>query len=114
MPRTTPKGLSCSFCLKTDAQVPSLIAGPGVHICGDCVGVCTAILKGLPAQGFGNWGEMAEDDLLGNLPRAQSAHEGARAVLQQQIDELRRREVSWARIGEALGVSRQAAWERYG
>jgi ATP-dependent Clp protease ATP-binding subunit ClpX len=114
MSKSTPKGLTCSFCLKTDAEVPSLIAGPGVHICGDCVGVCNAILKGLPAEGFGNWSGMDEDVLLANLPRAQSASEGARTVLQQQIEELRRRDVSWAKIGEALGVSRQAAWERYG
>jgi ATP-dependent Clp protease ATP-binding subunit ClpX len=29
------------------------------------------------------------------------------------VDELRKREVSWAKIGEALGMSRQAAWERF-
>ena len=27
---------------------------------------------------------------------------------------LRKRDVSWQKIGEALGVSRQAAWERFG
>ena len=32
---------------------------------------------------------------------------------QNKIDELRSREVSWATIGDALGVSRQAAWERF-
>lgn len=114
MAKSSETDLFCSFCRKTDREVPSLIAGPGVHICGDCVGVCNAILKGLPASGFESWDKMPEDVLLANLPRSQSAHEGARAVLQQQIDELRRREVSWTRIGEALGVSRQAAWERFG
>jgi biotin operon repressor len=29
------------------------------------------------------------------------------------VDTLRSREVSWADIGEALGVSRQSAWERF-
>lgn len=33
--------------------------------------------------------------------------------LQWVVDELRRREVSWADIGEALGMSRQSAWERF-
>ena len=33
--------------------------------------------------------------------------------LQTVVEELRGREVSWARIGEALGVSRQSAWERF-
>jgi ATP-dependent Clp protease ATP-binding subunit ClpX len=35
------------------------------------------------------------------------------SVLQAQVDTLRKREVSWAEIGEALGISRQAAWERF-
>jgi ATP-dependent Clp protease ATP-binding subunit ClpX len=39
-----------------------------------------------------------------------SADEGLRSL----VDLLRRREVSWARIGDALGVTRQAAWERFG
>jgi biotin operon repressor len=35
-----------------------------------------------------------------------------RTVLQAQIEELRRN-VSWEAIGKALGISRQAAWERF-
>jgi biotin operon repressor len=34
-------------------------------------------------------------------------------VLQTQIDELRKRDVSWQAIGAALSISRQAAWERF-
>jgi hypothetical protein len=33
--------------------------------------------------------------------------------LQDTVDALREREVSWAVIREALGVSRQAAWDRF-
>ena len=48
------------------------------------------------------------------LLKAQDANvESSRARLQDSIDLLRRREVSWAEIGDALGVSRQAAWERF-
>jgi biotin operon repressor len=39
--------------------------------------------------------------------------EATREALQEHIDELRRREVSWSRIGDALDISRQAAWERF-
>ena len=31
----------------------------------------------------------------------------------EAVDTLRGRDVSWAVIGEALGVSRQAAWDRF-
>jgi ATP-dependent protease Clp ATPase subunit len=115
MPKAKDKSkLFCSFCRKTAKEVPSLIAGPGVHICGDCVKICNSILAGLPADGFGGWNQLADDKLLDNLERSQAAFEASRAVLQQQIDTLRSRDVSWQKIGEALGVSRQAAWERFG
>ena len=39
--------------------------------------------------------------------------EATRAVLQAMIGELRQRKVSWEAIGKALGISRQAAWERF-
>ncbi|HVY88661.1 MAG TPA: ClpX C4-type zinc finger protein, partial [Hyphomonadaceae bacterium] len=112
-PRDKSK-LFCSFCRKSAKEIPSLVAGPGVHICGDCVAICNSILEGLPADGFAGWDKLEDDKLLANLERSQAAFEGARAVLQQQIDTLRGREVSWQKIGEALGVSRQAAWERFG
>lgn len=117
MPKEKAKDKSklfCSFCRKSAKEVPSLIGGPGVHICGDCVGVCNKILGGLPADGFGGFDSLADDALLSNLDRSQAAFEGARTVLQQQIDILRKRDVSWQKIGDALGVSRQAAWERFG
>jgi hypothetical protein len=34
--------------------------------------------------------------------------------LGEVVDALRQREVSWAKIAEPLGVSRQTAWERFG
>jgi hypothetical protein len=34
-------------------------------------------------------------------------------TLKQHVDLLRQRGMTWTRIGEALGVSRQAAWERF-
>ncbi len=37
--------LKCSFCGKTQRQVKKLIAGPGVYICDECVGLCNEILE---------------------------------------------------------------------
>jgi ATP-dependent Clp protease ATP-binding subunit ClpX len=47
--------------------------------------------------------------LQGNIP----CDEHTSAGLQKTVDVLRGREVSWATIGEALGISRQAAWDRF-
>ena len=39
------KILRCSFCNKSQRDVRKLIAGPQVHICDECVAVCTTILE---------------------------------------------------------------------
>jgi ATP-dependent Clp protease ATP-binding subunit ClpX len=37
--------LRCSFCGKAQSEVQKLIAGPGIYICNECVGICDQILK---------------------------------------------------------------------
>ena len=37
-------GLRCSFCGKRREEVEKLIAGPGVYICSECVGLCDSII----------------------------------------------------------------------
>lgn len=37
--------LKCSFCSKSQEQVGKLIAGPGVYICDECVGLCNDIVE---------------------------------------------------------------------
>ena len=105
-------GLRCSFCGKKHTQVSKLIGGPKVHICDQCVGVCSKILEATPST-FAGWDAMTDDQLLNSLRPAVATVEATRTVLQMQIDTLRKREVSWSAIGHALGVSRQAAWERF-
>ena len=36
--------LKCSFCGKSQKQVKKLIAGPGVYICDECIGLCNDII----------------------------------------------------------------------
>lgn len=56
---------------------------------------------------------MSADDLLAGLKPSVAAVDATRAVLHAQVDLLRRRGTSWEAIGNALGISRQAAWERF-
>ncbi len=44
-PKWADGSLRCSFCGKTGSEVGKLIAGPGVYICNDCVGLCNEILE---------------------------------------------------------------------
>ena len=105
--------LYCSFCRKPASKVAKLIGGPGVHICDGCVGLCNDILAGRPSSGFAGWESLTDDELLAALPPSETSVEASRGVLQTQVDVLRGRGVSWAAIGKALGISRQAAWERF-
>ncbi len=36
--------IRCSFCGKSQEQVRRVIAGPGVYICNECIGLCNSIL----------------------------------------------------------------------
>jgi hypothetical protein len=50
---------------------------------------------------------------LASLARAQAAAPQIDAAMHDYVDILRARGVSWTRIGAALGVSKQSAWERF-
>lgn len=107
------KKLNCTFCGKSDREVARLIAGPkGVYICDACVGICNKIMEALPPA-FAGWDAMSDVQLLGALKSAEATVDATRSVLQAMVEELRRRGQSWEAIGKALGISRQAAWERF-
>ena len=110
--RRRARSLRCSFCGKPDSEVGRLIAGPKVYICDVCVGTCNRILEATPAS-FAGWDAMSDAQLLDALRPAHATVEATRQVLQAQIETLRKRGLSWAAIGAALGISRQAAWERF-
>jgi ATP-dependent Clp protease ATP-binding subunit ClpX len=41
----------CSFHRRSEGRVGKLIAGPGVHICDECVELCNEILEQERSQG---------------------------------------------------------------
>lgn len=110
------KKLCCSFCGKSEREVAKLAAGPGgIRICDGCVEACRLFMSGdgaLPRVFKpANWPTERLLQVLGQLNATAEAH---RAHLADVADTLRAREISWARIAEILGVSRQTAWERFG
>jgi len=106
------RALRCSFCGKSEREVAKLLAGPKVHICDACVDVCNGILEALPRT-FAGWDAMTNEQLIASLKPAAATVDATRALLQSQVETLRQRGVSWEAIGGALGISRQAAWERF-
>ena len=104
--------LRCSFCLKSEKEVAKLIAGAKAHICDVCVGTCNRIIEAAPQTPAG-WDTLTDDELLASLKPASATVDATRDVLQSLVEMLRARSVSWERIGGGLGISRQAAWERF-
>ena len=118
----SPKHLyRCSFCGKAQTDVKTLVAGPGVFICDECVQLCQAIIHRRPATPTPQQepnsllpDNAATETLLKTLSGYNGAFEVIDTGMQDIVDILREREVSWAIIGQTLAVSRQAAWKRFG
>lgn len=125
------EALRCSFCSKSQFDVSKLVAGPGVFICNECVDLCNQIIveeldhkhegastadpSGPPRDPptIKAWEGLSDEELLAEMVRAHGAHENVDRAVAHHVAALRTRGVSWARIGEALGMTRQSAWERF-
>jgi ClpX C4-type zinc finger len=114
--KTGTSQMRCSFCGKLYTDVTKLIAGPGVYICDGCVNLCVNVLAEatqVAPPTLPEWASMSDDELLKRIPLIASSAANIEAGLRDRVHELRDRGVSWARIGAALGMTRQSAWERF-
>jgi ATP-dependent protease Clp ATPase subunit len=120
----------CSFCGKTQTDVAKLVAGPGVFICNECIDLCNQIIteelrhQDSPAKDqvaadpmeppdIRTWDGLSDEVLLQEMVKAHAAHHNVDRAVRRHVHALRERGVSWARIGDALGMTRQSAWERF-
>ena len=106
----------CSFCGKSKDKVRRLVAGPGVFICDGCVRLCNEVLDSDERRGrelsIGPDSEVA-DVLLDELRINAAGLKQSEEQLQRAVSLLRKNQVVWSQIGQAIGISRQAAWERF-
>jgi ATP-dependent Clp protease ATP-binding subunit ClpX len=96
--------------------VKKLCAGHGrIFICDGCVEDCRRYMAGRRLRSGHRPPVTAQptEKLLTLLKPIEETVEGKSNQLQSIVETLRSREVSWAKIGEALGISRQSAWERF-
>lgn len=110
-------GACCTFCLKAPADVETMVAGPGVFICNECVALCVELIASkpkTPERKVPSWKErLSDDEILTTLPRIAAASQQVERQLAEWVAEVRSRGVTWTRIGAALGMTRQSAWERF-
>ena len=112
---------SCSFCGKPNTQVAKLVAGPGVYICDECVALCQLIIT--ESQSGSEPGSVPHlraweltdnvNAVLESLPRVARAADQVELDLAGWVGRARELGATWARIGEALGMTRQSAWARF-
>lgn len=105
--------MRCSFCGKDQSEIQRLIAGPGVFICDECVLLCEQVLSDDPTTSFPSLDSKTDEELLADITRLYSSRGQVEKAVQERVLHLRSRSVTWTRIGEALNMTRQSAWERF-
>ena len=107
----------CSFCGKSNTEVEKLVAGPGVQICNECIDLSRAIIdeyRDKPSElRMPIWEAWSDQQMLDRIPRMAVVAQQVETDLRSWVRELRRRGVTWSKIGVALGITRQSAWERF-
>ena len=107
---------SCSFFGRQGSPELPLAGGVGAMICVECLAHYTKAVDDAPSDGVlvtGGWQEMSNAEMLGKLPDISAEASQVDRFLRQWVSMIRERNISYAEIGKALGVSRQAAWERF-
>lgn len=112
----TSDGKVCSFCGVAWSEDNRFGGGYGAQICAQCAARYHEILSDPEEVRRRNrppWEEMSDEELLDTLPHILATADQVETFLYEWVELLRERHVSWQAIGLALGVSRQAAWERF-
>lgn len=113
-----PADAFCSYCLRPRTDTGPLVASPLATICRQCAAGAVKLIDAAPRQADLSgpstpWDALTDDDLLSRLPDVAEAGEQVERHLRTWVDAARQRGLSWASIGEALGMTRQSAWERF-
>ena len=106
----------CSFCGKEWSEDNPFAGGYGAQICRECIARYDFMLNDPAERARTNrpvWDEMSVDELLETLPNIVRTANQVDQFLHEWVEMLHERGASWQRIGLTLGVSRQAAWERF-
>lgn len=106
----------CSFCGRRGTEQTGLAGGLGAMICFECLDYFHDVVHSpakLQHAVRPVWDEMTDAELLSKLPLIIQSAEQNSEFVSEWVANIRTRRVSWSQIGAVLGVSRQAAWERF-
>jgi hypothetical protein len=112
-----PATWSCSFCGRRGTDDTRFAGGLGALMCTDCLEKFSAAFAAPENadQKFIGWSDdaMSDTEMLSRLPLVAGTAAQVDRYLRLWVGRIRERHLSYAEIGKALGVSRQAAWERF-
>lgn len=107
----------CSYCLRPRRETGRLVASPLAALCEPCARGALELFENDPATDLDApqppWATLDDDALLSRLPQVADAGAQVERHLKVWITAARDRGISWARIGQALEMTRQSAWERF-
>ena len=112
----TPVGKICSFCGTVGTSASSFAGGLGALMCADCIEKYHQIFSSPQVKEDLKrpwWEVMTDDEILSTIPQITATADQVDDFLRQWITVARSRGLSWADIGRVMGVSRQAAWQRF-
>lgn len=112
-----PTSWSCSFCGTRGTSDTRFAGGLGALMCLVCLETFADQFAAPEnaGQSIIGWSfdSMTDADMLARLPLIAATSGQVDRYLREWVGEIRGRHLSYAEIGKALGVSRQAAWERF-
>ena len=112
-----PTAWSCSFCGRSGTAESRYAGGLGALMCTDCLARYSAELAAPEnaSQKVIGWSDedLSNIAMLARLPLVSGTAAQVDRHLRAWVGLIRERHISYAEIGKALGVSRQAAWERF-
>jgi|EndMetStandDraft_7_1072992.scaffolds.fasta_scaffold645765_1 hypothetical protein len=106
----------CSFCGIQGKKGMRFGGGLGAMICEGCVDHYHEVFESASKTRQGAqapWESMSDAEILSNLPLIAQTADQVSDFLVEWVELARSRKLSWAAIGKAFGVSRQAVWERF-
>jgi hypothetical protein len=111
---------SCSFCGKSNTEVKTLVAGPGVFICDECVDLSVTVVAATAditseerARLRAQVPDRPVQDILDMVPGLVRSAARVEAELARWVGRLRNKGTDWQQIADLVGTSADDARQRF-
>ncbi|MFT3889436.1 MAG: ClpX C4-type zinc finger protein [Arachnia sp.] len=105
----------CSYCLRSRAEAGPMVCSPLAAICRACAENAVRLhASDISSDALTTpVADLDDSALLSRIADVAAAGGQVEEHLAAWVTVARNKHLSWERIGEALGITRQSAWERF-